>query len=47
MVIIIIHKGEPTAEVLKVIGEMIQEGYHSGIDQPSGVNWEYRRSREK
>lgn len=47
MVIIMIHRGEPTPEVLKAIAEMIKEGYHSGIDHPLGVDWEYRRSREK
>jgi hypothetical protein len=35
-----IYKGNPTSEDWKKIGEMINEGYHTGIDVPYGINWE-------
>ena len=37
---IVIHKGKPTPEDWKEIGRMIDEGYHTGIDMPYGINWE-------
>lgn len=35
-----IHKGNPTPEQWAEIGRMIQEGHHTGIDRPYGINWE-------
>ena len=40
MLIITIYKGDPSPDDFKKIGDMIQEGYHVGIDQPPGLNWE-------
>ncbi len=37
---IIIHKGKPTREDFTKIGQMIDEGYHTGIDIPYGITWE-------
>ncbi len=39
MLILTIYKGDPSPEDWKKIGEMIQEGYHTGIDQPANINW--------
>jgi hypothetical protein len=38
---IIIYKGSPTPENLAEIGRMIQDGCHTGIGRPAGVNWEF------
>jgi hypothetical protein len=40
--IVIRTNGTPTPEDLKKVGEMIQEGYTSGIGQPPGVIWEIK-----
>ena len=32
--------GELTAEELKAVGEMIEQGYKQGIGNPYGLNWE-------
>ena len=37
---VIIHKGNPSADDWAKIGQMIEEGYHTGIDMPYGINWE-------
>lgn len=42
MVIVIRTNDTPTPEDLKKIGEMIQEGFRSGINQPLGVTWEIK-----
>jgi len=39
----VIHKGNPTPEDFKEIGRMIKEGYHTGINQPNGINWEIKK----
>jgi len=38
-----IHKGKPTKEDYLEIQKMINEGYHTGIDRPYGINWELKR----
>ena len=38
-----IHKGKPTKEDYLEIQKMVNEGYHTGIDRPHGINWELKR----
>jgi hypothetical protein len=40
MLILKIFKGDPSPEEWKRIGEMIEEGFKAGIDQPPGINWD-------
>jgi len=47
VMIVTIYKGKPTAEDWKQIGEMIEEGYICGIDQPSGITWTLERKVKK
>lgn len=37
---ILIHKGRPTSETMRLIGDLLQKGFSSGIDTPEGVIWE-------
>jgi hypothetical protein len=37
---IVIHKGYLTAEALRAIGDLLQQGFSSGINTPEGVIWE-------
>ena len=39
MIILKILKGDPEPEDWLHIGEMLKEGFTSGIDQPPGINW--------
>lgn len=40
MVTIVIHCQElPDPETMKRLGEMLQDGYTSGIGQPPGLTW--------
>ena len=39
MIVLKILKGNPTPDDWLIIGKMLEEGYTTGIDQPSGINW--------
>ncbi len=39
MLIVKVLKGDPTAEDWREIGKMMEDGFHTGIDRPIGINW--------
>lgn len=40
-----VHKGKPTKADYESIQRMIDEGYHTGIDRPYGINWELKAKK--
>jgi len=46
VIIVTIHKGNPTAQDWAEIGKMIEDGFKAGIDRPFGINWEMERDTD-
>lgn len=40
-----VHKGKPTPEDFAEIQRMIDDGYHTGIGIPYGINWEIKPNK--
>lgn len=40
-----IHIGKPTSADYEEIQRMIDEGYHTGISRPYGINWELKSKK--